>query len=82
MKLTIDIKQGRQNNEEKNKIRCATKKDITGFYTEDEPKNVPHYTKCSDTELARIDSDSFLKNTINSTLNNSGLHLDDKINEI
>ena len=40
MKFTIDVRQREhrgQNNEEKNKNSCATKKNITGFYTEDDP---------------------------------------------
>ena len=40
MKLTIDVKQRGQNNEEKKNNSCAAKKSITGFYTEDEPSGL------------------------------------------
>ena len=44
VKLTIHVKQREQrgkNNEEKNSNSCATKKNITGFYIEDESFQLP-----------------------------------------
>ena len=51
VKLTIDVKQREQrglNNEEKNNNSCTIKKNISGFYTEDEA-NCRHIIYCLQT---------------------------------